>query len=128
MKKRLRKKKCRGWDEMSIFVDAACSQNIGLMKKMIEKGYDVNQSGVEGETAFSWCCQRNSLSSAKFLFENGADVNATFGSVACGGFSKPLDVAVCWASPEFRGWLRSVGGTRLKDSEEWPWPRPLEKP
>ena len=124
MKKRLLKKKYWGWDAMAIFVDAACSQNIGLMQNMITAGYEVNQSNSEGETAFSWCCSKNALSSAKFLFNNGADVNVTLGSDECGGFAKPLDVAVCWASPEFREWLRSVGGLRLKDSEEWPWPRP----
>jgi ankyrin repeat protein len=105
-------------DSFSTFVQAALSGDIDRLKRMLDDGFDVNQSNAEGETAFSWCCTQNVLVSARFLHTNGADVNAPLA-----GVSSPLDIAVCQASPEFRDWLRSVGGKRLKDFEEWAWPR-----
>ena len=109
-------------DELTTFVQAALSGDTQLLQQMLDGGFDINQSNDEGETAFSWCCAENVLASAKFLHANGADVNAPLA-----GVSTPLDIAVCWASHEFRNWLRSVGGTRLKDFEEWPWPPPQKK-
>ena len=109
-------------DSFTLFVQAALSGDTDSLQRMLDDGFDVNQSNTEGETAFSWCCAENVLVSAKFLHANGADVN-----VRLAGVSTPLDIAVCWASPEFRGWLRSVGGTRLNNFEEWPWPAPQKK-
>lgn len=110
-------------DRFTSFVQAALSGDIDLLQRMLDEGFDVNQSNDEGETAFSWCCSENVFASAKFLHANGADVNAPLA-----GVSMPLDIAVCSASTEFRDWLRSVGGKRLKDFEEWPWPPPQVKP
>jgi ankyrin repeat protein len=107
-------------DKLTSFIQAALSGDTDSLQRMLDDGFDVNQSNTEGETAFSWCCTRNVLVSARFLHANGADVNAPIA-----GVSSPLDIAVCQASPEFRDWLRSVGGKRLKDFEEWPWP-PLQ--
>ena len=107
-------------DNRTIFIQAALAGDFGLMKKMLDKGHDVNDAS-DGETAFSWCCDRNALASAKFLYEHGAEVNLVIGANAM-----PLDIAVCRSSPEFRSWLRSVGATRLKDFNEWDWPHPEE--
>jgi ankyrin repeat protein len=104
------------------FVQAALSGDIKRLRQILAEGFEVNQTDDEGESAFSWCCQKNVLASAKFLHAHGADVNAPLG-----GVSTPLDVAVCWASPEFRDWLRSVGGKRLKDFDEWTGPSPKDK-
>ncbi len=87
------------------------------MKRLLAKGHDVNHANEEGETAFSWCCQYNKLRSAQFLYRNGADINRPLNS----GIT-PLDVASCWASPGFRKWLKSIGGERKGDWEEWSWP------
>ena len=108
-------------DETSIFIQAALLTDLDTMEKMLSAGFDINSHSETGETAFSWCCAENKLESAKFLKANGADVNAKIADNCT-----PLDVAVCWASPEFREWLRSVGGCRMHDWNEWPWPPPKD--
>jgi ankyrin repeat protein len=107
----------RSLDRRSRFVSAALEGNHAAMKRLLAKGHDVNDSSEDGETAFSWCCQSNKLRSAQFLYKNGADINRRMTNG-----TTPLDVASCWASPGFRKWLKSVGGERAGDWEEWPWP------
>ena len=115
---RYRRKSMRTQDRRSKFIAAALEGNHATMKRLLAKGYDVNEANEEGETAFSWCCQYNKLRSAQFLYSNGADINRPLSS----GLT-PLDVASCWSSPGFRKWLKSVGGYRNRDWEEWSWPR-----
>ena len=105
-----------------MFIQAARSGDFGTMENMLSAGFQINSHSETGETAFSWCCAEDNLASAKFLHERGADVNAKVADDCL-----PLDVAVCWASPEFRQWLRSVGGTRMHNWEEWPWPPPADR-
>lgn len=94
-------------NDYTLFVQAALSEDLERLQQMLDGGFDINHSEDDGETAFSWCCEKNVLRSAQFLHANGADINAPLG-----GVTSPLDVAVCRASPEFRSWLRSVGGKR----------------
>ena len=118
MHSRLRKKvNERGQDRRTRFISAALDGNHATMKRLLAKGHDINSSNDEGETAFSWCCQKNKLRSAQFLHKNGADINHELN-----GQITPLDVACCWASPAFRCWLRSVGGQRNASWGEWEWP------
>ena len=118
MKKRLSKKLNQlGHDPFTRFICAALEGNQKRMCEMLSKGYNINESNENGETAFSWCCQYNKLRSAKFLYRNGANINALIDKKAT-----PLDIAVCWSSPYFRKWLKSIGGERKKDFEAWKWP------
>lgn len=103
------------------FFKATLACDLETMGKMLDDGFDINSHSETGETAFSWCCAENNLVSAKFLHARGVDVNAKVAEDCL-----PLDVAVCWASPEFREWLRSVGGTRMHNWDEWPWPPPKD--
>jgi hypothetical protein len=117
MRRRLEKKiNSRGQDSHTRFILAALKGNFSTMRKLLGKGHNINSASEEGETAFSWCCQYNKLRSAQFLYKNGADVNSQLAKKAT-----PLDVAVCWSSPTFRIWLKSVGGIRKQKFKEWDW-------
>lgn len=96
---------------------AAREGKCGSVLVLIQLGADVNYMNENGETPFSFACARNHLQAAKLLHKHGANVN----EVVCGE-STPLDIAVCWASPDFRSWLMSIGGIRKQDFAEWPWP------
>jgi hypothetical protein len=127
------RKKQRASCQYTNFVSAAVEGNFKRMKKMLSKGFDIDTANESGETAFSWCCQYNRLRSAHFLYKNGANINVELLGAenphdpsAEREKSFPLDIAVCWASPHFRRWLKSVGGRRMKDFPEWEWP-PKEK-
>src|SRR5262245_50745532 len=91
----------------SSFMAAVLAENVSAMEQMIASGFDPNCANEDGETAFSYACANNKLLSAEFLFKQGVNIN----SIDKGG-GTPLDWAVCWSSPEFREWLRSIGGTR----------------
>jgi len=122
MRKRLFKKIAgERYCQRTKFIQAALKGNLKRMAKMLSNGFDINNKNEDGETAFSWCCQFNKLKSAKFLYENGADIN-----IELKGVATPLDIAMCSSSPYFRKWLKSIGGKRLKEFEGWPWP-PAQK-
>ena len=104
--------KLDGW--MSL---AAQLGQLNTLTVLIESNAPIDWANDDGETAFSYACSRNQLEAAKLLFQHGANVNSVDSS---GG--TPLDCAVCHASPEFREWLRSIGGRRNFDYDEWPWP------
>jgi len=91
--------------------------NIDAMKTLLEFDADVHWKNDDGETAFSFACAYDQFDAARLLHQHGADINSVDSS---GG--TPLDWAVCHARPEFRAWLKDVGGTRNTDHEEWPWP------
>ena len=99
------------------FVDAALADDLTTLAAMLREGHDINQANEAGETAFSYCCAYKKLAAAKYLYENGADINTVDQ-----GNGTPLDWAVCWSAPEFRSWLRSVGGKRNEDHPDWDWP------
>jgi len=102
---------------------AACEGKVHCLSMMIELGAEVNYQNESNETPFSFACADNQLESAKILYKYGANINTVLP-----GNATPLDVAVCWTPPEFRNWLRSVGGIRGKDFAEWPWPPPNSTP
>ena len=100
-------------------IDAVVADDVGAVTRLLDSGQDVGARNEHGETAFSFACASNAFAVARLLHSLGADVN----TIDNGGGS-PLDWAVCWASPEFRDWLKSVGGVRHDDSyPEHPWPR-----
>lgn len=101
---------------------AASEGKVDVASLLIDLGADVNYRTLEGETPFSFACANDRLDVAKLLYANGADIN----SVVAGGVT-PLDWAVCWASPEFRSWLKGIGGVRKSMFDEWPW-LPPSKP
>ena len=96
--------------------------HLNTLEILVESGAAINWANDDGETAFSYACSRNQFDAAKLLFQHGADINSVDSS---GG--TPLDWAVCHAAPDFRAWLRSIGGRRNLDYSEWPWP-PAEAP
>ncbi|MGI9242511.1 MAG: ankyrin repeat domain-containing protein [Verrucomicrobiales bacterium] len=96
---------------------ASAEGKLKSMRFLLRLGANVNHRSEDGESPFSWACARNQLASAKLLLQFGADVNAPLSS----GLT-PLDCAVCWASPEFRMWLKGAGGRRSTTYDEWPWP------
>jgi ankyrin repeat protein len=96
---------------------ASAEGRLKAMTVLLQLGANVNFQSDDGESPFSWACARNQFASASLLHESGADVNALLSS----GLT-PLDCAVCWSSPEFRAWLKGVGGTRTGTYDEWPWP------
>ena len=99
-------------------IGAVCDNDVKRVRQLLDAGADVNAANESGETPFSFACANNALQVAQLLYERGANIN----TVDAGGGS-PLDWAVCWSSPEFRAWLKSVGGRRQDDSyPEWPWP------
>lgn len=93
--------------------------HLGTMRVLLECGVNVNWSNDDGETAFSYACAYNQFEAARILYTHGAEINSVDSS---GG--TPLDCAVCHGEPNFRSWLRSVGGVRKFDWDEWPWPPP----
>jgi ankyrin repeat protein len=86
---------------------------------LLDLATDINWANDDGETAFSYACAYNQCEAAKLLYTRGANINTVDSS---GG--KPLDWAVCHCHPEFRQWLRSVGGERSLSHDEWPYPPP----
>jgi hypothetical protein len=106
-------------DELGPWLILAVSE--GRLKStvaLLQLGANVNFKNEDDETPLSFACANNELEIAKLLYESGANVNA----VDAGG-ATPLDWAVSWSAPEFREWLRSVGGVRNTTSAERPWPR-----
>ncbi len=85
--------------------------------ELLAAGFDVDARNERGETAFSYACAYDAFAVARLLVRNGTDVNTTDS-----GNGRPLDWAVCQASPEFREWLIGAGGLRNQDHEPWPWP------
>lgn len=90
---------------------------LNAMNALLKFNADVLWQNENGETAFSFACAYDQLEAARLLHRHGAYINSVDAS---GG--TPLDWAVCHARPEFREWLKSIGGTRNTDHEEWPWP------
>jgi hypothetical protein len=97
---------------------AVSDDDFERVRQLLDAGEGVDAVNESGETAFSYGCANNALRVARLLHERGANIN----TVDAGGGS-PLDWAVCWSSPEFRDWLRSVGGLRRDTGPEWSWPR-----
>jgi len=91
--------------------------SLDVMKALLDCDADVHWKNGDGETAFSFACAHDQFAAARLLHQHGADINSVDSS---GG--TPLDWAVCHARPEFRAWLKSIGGTRSSDHDEWPWP------
>ena len=91
--------------------------HVTAMKTLLEFDADVHWKNEDGETAFSFACAYDQFDAARLLHDSGANINSVDSS---GG--TPLDWAVCHARPEFREWLKSVGGIRNSDHDEWPWP------
>ena len=81
---------------------------------LLDHGVNVNWTNCDGETAFSYTCARNQFAAAKLLHLHGANINSVDSS---GG--TPLDWAVCHGHPDFRAWLRRIGGIRNFDWDEW---------
>jgi ankyrin repeat protein len=98
---------------------AAQLGKLDSLKRLLECGANVNWQNDDGETAFSYACALDQFASARILYAHGADINGVH-ATGC----TPLDIAVCRARPEFRAWLKSIGGTRNQIHEEWPWPIP----
>ncbi len=90
---------------------------LNAMNALLEFKADIRWKNEEGETAFSFACAYDQFDAAQLLHQHGADINSVDSS---GG--TPLDWAVCHARPEFRRWLKDIGGIRNSDHEEWPWP------
>ncbi len=57
-------------------VEAAKSQNMAAVNKLIGDEIDVNAAGADGSTALHWAIQRDDLAMTKALLEAGADANA----------------------------------------------------
>ncbi|WP_068140627.1 ankyrin repeat domain-containing protein [Roseimaritima ulvae] len=114
---RILKFKLTGHDLGECLIMASYLGNIGAMKVLLEYDADVHWKNEDGETAFSFACAYDQFDAARLLHQHGADINSVDSS---GG--TPLDWAVCHARPEFRAWLKDIGGRRNSDHEEWPWP------
>lgn len=90
---------------------------LNALGALLDLSTNIDWANDDGETAFSYACAYNQPEAATLLHSRGANIN----TVDSGG-GKPLDWAVCHCPPEFRRWLRSVGGERNLDYEEWPCP------
>jgi ankyrin repeat protein len=90
---------------------------LDALDALLDFATDINWANDDGETAFSYACAYNQCEAAKMLYSRGANINTVDSS---GG--KPLDWAVCHCHPDFRQWLRSVGGERNLIHDEWPYP------
>ena len=99
-----------------LLLEASRGGKLECMTALIDLGADVNFTNEDNESPVSFACARNQLKSAKLLYSHGADLNQPSNGAS------PLDIAVCWASPGFRTWLRLVGAVRLQDFAEWSWP------
>lgn len=58
----------------SLFYAAAYGDR-GIIRCLIENGYDVNMKDGYGGNALEWAAQENRISNAKMLIESGCDVN-----------------------------------------------------
>ncbi|MCE9590030.1 MAG: ankyrin repeat domain-containing protein [Planctomycetes bacterium] len=108
-------------DTAGQLIRAVLDERLDDIRRLIAAGEDVNQTYESGETLLTWAASDNKLRGAKLLVELGADINQTMDD----GMTA-LDVAVCSSSPEFRAWLKSIGGIRGWTFDEWPWPPPPE--
>jgi len=107
-----------GFEMLSAWLSVAVQLGYhSSLEVLVDSGANVVWANNDGETAFSYACASNEFAIAKYLHEHGAEINSVDSSGAT-----PLDWAVCHGQPEFRQWLREVGGTRKLDHDEWPWP------
>ena len=88
------------------------------LKRLLACDANVNWSNADGETAFSYACAFDQFDAARIMHAHGAEINAVHATAGC----TPLDVAVCRARPEFRTWLKNIGGIRNQAHQPWPWP------
>jgi ankyrin repeat protein len=91
--------------------------NLVALESLLDLATDIDWANDEGETAFSYACAYDQPEAAMMLYSRGANINTVDSS---GG--KPLDWAICHCHPDFRRWLRSVGGERTSTHAEWPYP------
>lgn len=73
---------------------AVKSENIGLIRAMLQKGIDINLKDSSGNTALHYAVYKRSLNVTKFLLDNKADPNIQNKSG-----ETPLHVAVCYELP-----------------------------
>lgn len=105
------------WNELgSWFIVAVLAHNFEAISILYRFYPDVNFRNSDGESAFSYACVEDQFEIAKLLHCLGASINAPDLQGAT-----PLDWAVCHASPEFRTWLKSIGGRRNFNDPEWPY-------
>lgn len=99
----------------SWFIVAVLAHNFEAISILYRFYPDVNFQNADGESAFSYACVEDQFEIAKLLHRLGANINAPDLQVAT-----PLDWAVCHARPEFRTWLKTIGGKRNFSDPEWP--------
>jgi ankyrin repeat protein len=57
------------------FFKAIQKNNLILVKKLIERGADVNAFNIQGETPLTYASRKGHLQIVKYLVKHGADVN-----------------------------------------------------
>ena len=107
-----------GWVAEEFFTDAKVislchaieSEDLELMRQLIDSGADVNAIGEGGMTPLLWAFPDNKIERFKLLLENGADPNVKItGEVGIRASMKPGDsVTIMSARTAFPGYLEAV--------------------
>ena len=87
--------------------DAIHEGELDRIAALLDAGADVNGCATFGMTALGYACWRNQFAAARLLVAQGAEIN-----LLDRNDYTPLDVAVSYASHEFREWLIGIGGRR----------------
>src|ERR1700719_4030773 len=68
-------KSCKSEGLSPVHVAVMRQQPAGLIRTLLDAGFDVNAKDRDGKTALRWACDLDLLSHIHFLLENGARVD-----------------------------------------------------
>lgn len=98
-------------------VGAAMTENLDVVKYLVEHGAKVNLQTTEGDTALMWAAVKKYPAMAKYLLNHGADVNLTNQS-GYTALSMVSDVSHLCYSREMMALLQEGGATNLESYSE----------
>ena len=110
----VREKRRTNWDN-SALDHAARTDNVGLAKLLLARGFDVNSRSASGHTALHVATGLGRVKMAEFLLQQGADVSARDSRAGT-----PLEVAVVQARPTMARLLVKHGASTGGDGRASP--------
>ncbi|KAJ5467775.1 hypothetical protein N7475_005527 [Penicillium sp. IBT 31633x] len=103
------------WKKETSLVNATKSMNCSFIRKMIDTGFDVNES-VKGQTALHMAVWKGNVEVAELLLRHGANPNIVIGGTSCSSTRSILDWAIHRNYKAMVELLCAYGARRLDDT------------